>query len=267
MDKIYKYPRTPHLEGSRFQQGDEDLECIPFDEIIGLNIVVEEKLDGANSAISFNENGQLFLQSRGHYLLGGNSERHFNLLKQWANCHTSILWRLLGSRYILYGEWLYAKHTMFYTQLPHYFIEFDILDREQMQFLSTNVRQEMLKNLPIVSAPILFQGKLKSSKQLHKLLGVSNFTEPNHLNKLREICLEKGLSIERAIKETDQNTFMEGLYIKAEENNVVKARYKYVRASFLSAVENSESHWQSRPIIPNLLKEGIDLFSSGNPLC
>jgi len=267
MEKIYKYPRTPHLEGSRYQLGDEDLECIPFDEIANINIVVEEKVDGANSAISFNEKGQVFLQSRGHYLLGGNSERHFNLLKQWANCHTSVLWNLLGTRYILYGEWLYAKHTMFYNLLPHYFLEFDILDKEQMQFLSTDIRQIMLKDLPIVSAPILFRGKLKNLKQLHKMLGKSNFIAPNHLEVLKKICEEKSLSIERAIKETDHNTDMEGLYIKVEEQGLVKARYKYVRASFLSAVENSESHWQSRPIIPNLLKEGVDLFSSGNPLC
>ncbi|MBI4854084.1 MAG: RNA ligase family protein [Acidobacteria bacterium] len=267
MDKIYKYPRTPHLEGSRYQLGDEDLESVPFYEIAESDIVIEEKLDGANSAISFNELGQIFLQSRGHFLLGGYSERHFNLLKQWANCHTSALWKTLGSRYTLYGEWLYAKHTVFYDLLPHYFIEFDVLDKKEMQFLSTKSRQELLGNLPVVSAPVLFTGKLKKQKELDKLLGKSNFISQNHLDKLKEICQEKSLNIDRAIKETDQSIDMEGLYIKVEEDRVVKARYKYVRASFLSAVENSESHWQSRPIIPNLLKDGVDLFSTGNPLC
>lgn len=27
--KIHKYPRTPHIEGSRLQPGDEDLSQIP----------------------------------------------------------------------------------------------------------------------------------------------------------------------------------------------------------------------------------------------
>lgn len=265
--QIYKYPRTPHLEGSRFQPGDEDLDCLPFSEIADSYVVIEEKLDGANSAISFNENGQLMLQSRGHFLLGGSSERHFNLLKQWANCHTSMLWNLLGLRYIMYGEWLYAKHTMFYNALPHYFIEFDILDLEENCFLSTKRRQQMLKDLPIVSAPVLFSGKIKTLKELQKLLTTSNFIVHNHLEVLKEICQEQNLSIERAIKETDYSTNMEGLYIKVEEDGKVKARFKYVRASFLTAVEASESHWQSRPIIPNLLAEGIDLFATGNPLC
>ena len=45
---IHKYPRTQHLEGSRLQPGDEDLEAVPFRAIAGRNLVVEEKVDGAN---------------------------------------------------------------------------------------------------------------------------------------------------------------------------------------------------------------------------
>lgn len=58
---IRKYPRTPHLEGSRLQPGDEDLSQIRFSEIAGRYLVVEEKCDGANSAISFSKNGELLL--------------------------------------------------------------------------------------------------------------------------------------------------------------------------------------------------------------
>ena len=58
---IKKYPRTPHLEGSRLQPGDEDLSQVRFSEIAGRHLVIEEKCDGANSAISFSEDGELFL--------------------------------------------------------------------------------------------------------------------------------------------------------------------------------------------------------------
>jgi len=44
---------------------------VPFSYIKGKYLVVEEKIDGANSAISFSENGELLLQSRGQYLTGG----------------------------------------------------------------------------------------------------------------------------------------------------------------------------------------------------
>lgn len=69
--KIHKYPRTHHLEGSRLQSGDEDLSQVRFETIAGRHIVIEEKIDGANSAISFDDKGKLLLQSRGYYLTGG----------------------------------------------------------------------------------------------------------------------------------------------------------------------------------------------------
>lgn len=81
MDRIRKYPRTHHIEGSRLQSGDEGLAAIPFDELVGRHLVIEEKLDGANSAISFESDGMLLLQSRGHYLTGGAREAHFAPLK------------------------------------------------------------------------------------------------------------------------------------------------------------------------------------------
>lgn len=131
MDEIRKCPRTPHLEGSRLQPGDEDLSQIRFSEIRGKHLVVEEKCDGANSGISFGRDGELLLQSRGHYLTGGYRERHYNLMKQWAAVHKETFYRVLGKRYIMYGEWMYAKHTVFYDALPHYFLEFDIFDKEK----------------------------------------------------------------------------------------------------------------------------------------
>jgi ATP-dependent RNA circularization protein (DNA/RNA ligase family) len=144
---MYKYPRTPHIEGSRLQPGDEDLDSVPFSVIASQYVAVEEKVDGANAAISFSPDGQMLLQSRGHYLTGGEREKHFNLFKQWAYSHAGTFWEVLGDRYILYGEWLYAKHTVFYDSLPHYFLEFDVLDVEQQQFLSTQRRKAVTSRI------------------------------------------------------------------------------------------------------------------------
>ena len=54
---------------------------------------------------------------------------------------------------------------------------------------------------------------------------------------------------------------MEGLYLKHEEHGRVVARYKYVRAGFLQAVADSGEHWMDRPIEPNRLRAGVDLFA------
>ena len=176
---LKKYPRTPHLEGSRLQPGDEDLSQVPFSYIKGKHLVVEEKIDGANTAISFSEDGELLMQSRGHYLTGGYRERHYNLMKQWANIHQDAFFEVLGTRYIMYGEWMYAKHTVYYDKLPHYFLEFDIFDREEQIFLSTERRHEMLNDLPVVSVPVLQAGTFRNKEDLISLLGKSNFISEN----------------------------------------------------------------------------------------
>jgi len=104
MKPIIKYPRTPHLLGSRSQQGDEDLVVVSPSDLEGRFLIVEEKLDGANCAISFGDDGAIILQSRGHVLSGGPRERQFDLLKRWANARRDELWSVLGNRYIVYGE-------------------------------------------------------------------------------------------------------------------------------------------------------------------
>lgn len=261
MVDIVKYPRTYHIEGSRFQPGDEDLDSVPFSAIYDRPLIIEEKVDGANAAISFAPDGQMLLQSRGHFLTGGPREKHFNLFKQWAFSLSTVLREVLKNRYIIYGEWLYAKHTVFYDLLPHYFMEYDVLDLENNQFLSTEARRQLLAGLPLVSVPVLFEGVLKSPKQLMQFMGNSNFISPEHLENLRSHCRELGLDEERCLKETDNSEIMEGLYIKVEVDGIVRGRYKYVRASFLTAIKNAEGHWLNRPIVPNLLHPGVDLFN------
>lgn len=260
--QIKKYPRTRHIEGSRLQPGDEDLNSVRFADLKGLHLVVEEKVDGANCAISFSPDGNLLLQSRGHYLTGGGREKHFNLFKQWAAIHTSALWALLGTNLIMYGEWLYAKHTIYYNLLPHYFMEFDIYDKVTKRFLDTPTRQALLQDSPIVSVRVIAADGFDRLEDVYNLVGRSAFIEGNHIEELRSECTIRRLDPGRAVNETDKSDLMEGLYIKHEEGGRVIDRYKWVRASFLTAVFNSEGHWLNRPIIPNKLAPGVKLFES-----
>ncbi len=258
MTDLKKYPRTPHLQGSRLQPGDEDLSQIPFSCIAGKHLVVEEKVDGANSAISFGEDGQLLLQSRGHYLTGGYRERHYNLMKQWATIHQDAFFQVLGTRYIMYGEWLYAKHTVYYDKLPHYFLEFDIFDRQEGIYLDTHRRHALLSTLPVVSVPVLAEGTFRSKEELTDLLTRSNYISADHISHLRNTSEKLGLDPDRQCRETDNSDTMEGLYIKIEENGQVVDRMKYVRASFLQTVDASQTHWLDRPIVPNGLAVPVE---------
>ncbi len=252
---IRKYPRTPHLEGSRLGMGDEDLDRIKFDTVLGKNIVIEEKIDGANSAISFSGDGELLIQSRGKYLTGGYRERHYNLLKSFANENIDTLFDTLGARYIMYGEWMYAKHAIFYDALPDYFMEFDIFDRERGVFLDTESRKRLTEKMGIISSvPVLGDGVFKKSENILSHLGDSLYITDSHIDVLRRVTEKLGLDVERAVAETDPSRTMEGLYVKVEEGGIVTDRVKFVRSSFVQSMINLNSeHWHSKPIIPNQL--------------
>lgn len=258
-DSLLKYPRTHHLAGSRLQPGDEDLSQLPYESLPAGRLIVEEKLDGANAALSFAPDGTLRLQSRGHYLTGGHRERHFNLFKAWADCHAPVLHARLGDRYVVYGEWLYGKHTIFYDRLPHYFLEFDVFDRDAQLFLSTAKRRELLVDLPIVPVPVLWEGETRPP--LSPFVRHSLYKSPAWRDTLRRTAEARGLDADRVALETDPLDDMEGLYLKIESADRVITRCKFIRKSFLTAVVDSGSHWLNRPIVPNQLRDDVDLFA------
>jgi hypothetical protein len=252
-ERIRKYPRTHHIRGSRLQPGDEDLQAVPFAQLRRRHLAVEEKVDGANAGLSFDAQGRLRLQSRGHFLVGGPRETHFDLFKQWGQSIADLLRPVLRQRYVLYGEWLYAKHTIFYDLLPEYFLEFDVLDLQEDRFLSTPRRRELLAGLPIHSVPVLHEGSVQSLQDLVKWIGDSAFISAEHRENLREQCRRRQVDHERVQRETDSVRTMEGLYVKVEENGCVMERFKFIRPGFLTSVVESESHWLDRPIVPNRL--------------
>jgi hypothetical protein len=258
--ELRKYPRTQHLEGSRLQPGDEDLDAVPFSTLAGRPLVVEEKVDGANVGFSFDAQGRLWLQSRGHYLRGGVRERHFALFKQWAHAHVAALWDVLQDRYVVYGEWLYAKHTVFYDRLPHYFLEFDVLDLVRNKYLSTAARRALLSGLPLHPVPVLHTGTAGSMGHLTAHLGPSRYRSAAWRDALVRVCGGIPVDATQVLRETDPTELMEGLYVKVEEADCVVARYKFVRASFLTTVVDSGSHWLDRPVVPNQLAPGVELF-------
>jgi len=264
MDPIHKYPRTHHLEGSRLQPGDEDLEQVPLASLRGRYLVVEEKLDGANAGLSVGGDGALRLQSRGHFLVGGPRERHFDLFKQWASVHGTALRELLAGGLVLYGEWLYGKHTIFYDRLPHYFLEFDVRDPDG-SFYATARRRQLLAAAPCVrSVPVLWEGVCDDPVALPRRVARSLYKSPRWRDALADAARAAGVDRERARAETDPSDDAEGLYVKVEDGGRVVERYKWIRASFLTSVLDSGSHWLARPIVPNQLADGVDLFAPGD---
>lgn len=259
---LLKYPRTPHLEGSRLQPGDSDHDQVSMSSLTTGELVWEEKIDGANTGISFDEEGNLRIQSRGHYLVGGAREAQFNLLKTWANGLHDDLYIVLGSRYIMYGEWCYAKHSVFYDQLPHYFLEFDVYDRCTGGWLSTDMRHLLLKDLPVTSVPVVHRGHLRDRSAIEKMLAPSLYKSPDWRSCMMNQAMRHGINPDQVLRETDSSDLAEGFYVKQELNGKVIGRYKFVRHGFVQTILDSGTHWAERPILPNMLEPGRNLFGS-----
>lgn len=241
-DNFIKYPRTPHLFGSRGTDDDKHLgrgESEAF--IADSSLIVEEKLDGTNVGIHFTASGRMVLQCRGHEITEGMHPQ-YDLFKQWTSVKRSLFEAMLGSRFILFGEWLYAKHSIHYRKLPHYFFEFDIYDKDAECFLDLSTRLQMLEGTGLKTVPVLHQGRA-TADLLESLIGPAPFDS----------------EFDNPITRRKDN-LMEGLYCRTEENGRVKGRAKMVRPEFVEKVKQSE-HWQHQKMIPNLLADGMDIWA------
>lgn len=241
-DEFVKYPRTPHLFGSRGTDDDKHLgeaESLRF--LADESLIGEEKLDGTNVGIHFTSGGTLVLQCRGHLITEGMHPQ-YDLFKQWAVVKRTILEERIEDRFILFGEWVYARHSIHYHQLPHYFFEFDIYDKEARAFLSLQRRLVLLEGAGIPTVPVIHTGA-SDRERLEALIGPSLFD---------------GRFQNPITGRTDN--LMEGIYLRTEAGGVVTGRAKFVRPEFVEKVKQS-AHWQYQAMTANRLKEGADIWS------
>src|SRR4051812_5462161 len=240
--EFVKYPRTPHLFGSKGADDDRhlgDAESARF--IADPSLIVEEKLDGTNVGIHFTSAGALMLQCRGHLITEGMHPQ-YDLFKQWVAVKRFVLEERLEDRFILFGEWLYARHSVHYRGLSHYIYEFDIYDKRIRDFLSLERRLALLEGTGLHTVPVIHTGSLERDRLL-SLIGPSRF----------DSLFENPLT-----GQTDH--LMEGLYLRTEAGCVVTGRAKFVRPEFVEKVKQSE-HWQHQAMTANRLEAGADIWS------
>lgn len=240
-DSFIKYPRTPHLFGSKGTDDDKHLgprESAVF--IADPSLIVEEKLDGTNVGIHFTSTGRMVLQCRGHEITEGMHPQ-YDLFKQWTAVKRPLLESLLADRFILYGEWLYARHSVHYRALPHYFFEFDIWDKDAGQFLDLATRLRMQEGTGLQTVPVLHRGPT-TAEELRALIGPSAF----------DSAFDNPLT-------GRPDPLMEGLYLRTETNGVVTGRAKLVRPEFVEKIKQSE-HWQHQALVPNELAEAVEIL-------
>jgi ATP-dependent RNA circularization protein (DNA/RNA ligase family) len=219
-DVFFKFPSTPHLAtlpGVEIR-GDKVLSISERDRFLQNEVTIEEKIDGANLGISFDHEGTIRAQNRGSYIeLPGSGQ--WKKLGEWLAPRTDQLFEQLTDRYILFGEWCYAQHSIFYNRLPDWFLAFDIYDREVEKFLAAIHRDQMLEEMRICRVPTIAHGVF-SYAEVERLLSKSSLT--------------------------DQPA--EGIYLRVDRGRWLEQRAKLVRGEFIQAIDK---HWSSSTIKPN----------------
>lgn len=221
MMEFEKFPRTPHifvLPGLNIRD-DKVLSESEANELLTSTLVIEEKVDGANIGISI-QHGQLKIQNRGSYIEPGFADQ-FNVLWDWAYNKLSLFEKHLQEKYILFGEWCYAKHSIKYSRLPDFFIGFDLFDKDANKFMSTRRRNEFFKQLKIHPVPEIARKKISKPALI------------------------------QLVSETKSKFYdgeIEGVYLRLESDQWLLQRAKLVRKEF---VQEISKHWRQGPMIVN----------------
>lgn len=223
MTEFFRFPHTAHIAwlGAGAPRGDKVLSPDELRELLAGEVLIEEKIDGANLGFSVDERGALRAQNRGAYLELATARGQWKPLTRWLAPRRQALAEALGPALMLFGEWCYAVHSVRYSRLPDWFLAFDVYDRAAGEFWSVARRRELTAWLGLAEVPERARGVFEA-RALERLLGESALTDGP----------------------------AEGIVVRREEAGRLRARGKLVRAEFVQAIEE---HWSRRALEPNRL--------------
>ena len=216
---FFRFPHTPHLVwlGQDTPRDDKVLSPAEVRALLKGEVVVEEKLDGANLGFSLAADGSLRAQNRGQYLAEPHTGQ-FARLPAWLAQHGHALRSVLTTDLIVFGEWCAARHSLDYSSLPDWFLVFDVRDRLAGRFWSSARRNALAEAAGLVPVPPITRGCF-SVESLEKMvtLGRSRYRQGS----------------------------LEGVVVRQESAEWCLSRAKLVRADFTQAME---THWRRRAI-------------------
>jgi hypothetical protein len=208
--KYRKYPRTFHFPFSEGVSSDDKIQ----DNLSLLkdDIVISLKLDGENTNLYNDYIHARSLDSRNHPS------------RDWVKKFHAEIKHNIPENFRICGENLYAKHSIYYDNLPSYFLVFSIWDGDTCLSWDDTIEYSKLLNLKLV--PVIFNGKFEGS--------VEDF--------------------QRFLKESLDTEGNEGYVVRRRDsfsiNEFPTSVIKYVRKNHVQ----TDNHWMSQKIIPNKLK-------------
>jgi len=231
-----KFPRTAHI----FNLGAATRDDLLFPKSRHVEfcmdqnvVVVEEKVDGANLGIFIDQDWQIVLKNRSKYICSETATQWVGI-DAWIDAHKLELYSILRQRYVLYGEWMYAKHSIYYDKLPNLFLAFDLYDRVAKRFLSVDSRNKILGPSSICVVPTVKIGCFKEATLEQNLVSLLGNTKSAFAT----------------------NTPAEGLVLRADEvasddgMTYQICRSKLVCADFIQGIQE---HWTKMTLVRNVV--------------
>jgi ATP-dependent RNA circularization protein (DNA/RNA ligase family) len=211
------FPRTPHIGGS-VGSGDDDA---VVDQLRAIDderetVLVEEKVDGANVSVHFDgDQWAPVLQKRSGLIETSERFAQYDVFRSWVFERVEALWPVLGTRFVLFGEFLFAQHAVPYNRLPDLLLVFDVFDKQERVFLSRDRITALLERIA------------EHDVRLHQvpLLQRGGPVDAERLEQLTKQQSEFG----------DEQR--EGVYVRIERDGTVLERFKFRRSTFVPGVQ------------------------------
>ncbi|MDT0160424.1 RNA ligase family protein [Bacillus sp. AG4(2022)] len=131
----------------------------------GADIVVMEKLDGANSSFKL-EDGKVIAFSRNNRLDEHNNLRGFYQWTQTINPANLI------EGVIYFGEWL-VRHKLEYGEHENKFYLFDVFDPQEQKFANFDIVESEAHRLNLNLCPVFYKGEFQSLEHIMSFVGKS----------------------------------------------------------------------------------------------
>ena len=206
--KRYKYPRTDHFPFSPGRSSDDKIfdNYEPYFE--GKEVVITEKMDGENTSIYKD-------MCHARSIDSAHKEYHSWLLNYIRNFQY-----LLNEDERVCGEYLFAKHSIYYNNLPSYFMVFSIWNGEHCLSWKDTIKRT--NELGLITVPILYEG-IYNKESVDKTIN--------------NVCNHNGEGIVMRLA-SDYNY-----------SDFNKSIIKYVRANHVQ----TDKHWSNQKIDKNAM--------------
>ncbi len=220
-----KYPRTYHFPFSPGTTSDDRI-AYDFEYVCTQDIIITEKLDGENTCLN-----QYGVFARSHGAPTQNPWANF-MWDKWR-----VLEHELGDLEI-FGESLYAIHSIIYTNLQEYYYIFGIrqnniwLSWEEIELYSNIV------NIPIV--PVLYKGKLIDWEYFNSKISLAQNME----NLVQSFIIQNSKLNDAEIG----NSPTEGVVVRVanafNDEDFAKCVFKWVRKNHVKTDAHWTRNWQ-----------------------